>query len=90
MYLFANTMEFGQEKVKGSQKDSKQVFEWSSYIGHQNPSPTQCFFFSIFSCCTKTSNQPPKDLAKFGYKMNKEVENLGILLYVGERVQSIN
>jgi hypothetical protein len=40
MYLFANTMEFGQEKVKGSQKDSKQVFEWSSYIGHQNPSPT--------------------------------------------------
>jgi hypothetical protein len=39
-YLFANTMGFGQEKVKGSQKDSKQVFEWSSYIGHQNSSPT--------------------------------------------------
>jgi hypothetical protein len=38
-YLFANTMEFGQEKVQGSQKDSKQVFEWSRYIDHQNPSP---------------------------------------------------
>jgi hypothetical protein len=48
------------------------------------------FFFSIFSCCTKSDNQPRKDLAKSGYKMNKEVENLGILLYVGERVQSIN
>ncbi len=39
-YLFANTMEFGQEKVQGLQKDTKQVFEWSSYIDHQNPSPT--------------------------------------------------
>jgi hypothetical protein len=39
-FMFANTMEFQQEKVKGSQKDSKQVFEWSSYIDHQNPSPT--------------------------------------------------
>jgi len=38
--MFANTMEFGQENVKGSQKDFKQVFEWSSYIDHQNPSPT--------------------------------------------------
>ncbi len=48
------------------------------------------FFSSIFSCCTKSDNQPPKELAKSGYKMNREVENLGILLYVGERTQSIN
>jgi hypothetical protein len=43
-YLFANTMEFGQEKVKGSQKDSKQVFEWSS-----KPKSNLVFFFHQFS-----------------------------------------
>jgi hypothetical protein len=51
-----------------------------------------CFYiFSIFSCC------PPKvvmthkavDLAKSGYKTNKEVEYLGILLHVGKPLEPI-
>jgi hypothetical protein len=25
-------------------------------------------FFAIFSCCTKSDNQPQEDLAKYGYK----------------------
>jgi hypothetical protein len=31
-------------------------------------------FFSIFSCRTKIDDQPPKDLAKSGYKSNTQVE----------------
>jgi hypothetical protein len=41
------------------------------------------FFFPIFSCCTKSGDQPQEDLAKSGCKTNK-VENLGILLHVCE------
>jgi len=53
MHLFANTMEFRQEKVKGSQKDSKQVFEWSSYIDHQN----QIYYkFNLMLTCMEYDN----------------------------------
>ncbi len=47
-------------------------------------------FFSIFSCCIKSGDQPQEDLAKSDYKTNKEVENLGILLHVGEQLEPIN
>jgi len=36
------------------------------------------FFFPIFSCCFKSGDQPQEDLAKSGYKTNREAENLGI------------
>jgi hypothetical protein len=42
-----------------------------------------CVFpFSIFSCCTKSGDQPQEDLAKYGYKtQNKEEEkSRGIIL----------
>jgi hypothetical protein len=38
--------------------------------------PRFFFFFSIFSCSTKNGDQPQKDLTKFSYKTNKEVEIL--------------
>jgi hypothetical protein len=41
------------------------------------------FFFFIFSCCSKSGDQPEKDLAKSGYNTNKEIENLGIIFRVG-------
>jgi hypothetical protein len=42
------------------------------------------FFFSpIFSCWSKSGDQPQGDLAKSGYKTNREIENLGILLHFG-------
>jgi hypothetical protein len=40
-------------------------------------------FFSIFSCCIKSGDQPQEDLVKSDYKTNKEAENVGILLCVG-------
>ncbi len=45
------------------------------------------FFFPIFSCCSKSGDQPQEDLAKSGYKTNREIENLGILLHVGETLE---
>jgi hypothetical protein len=40
---------------------------------------------SVFlSCCSKSGDQPQEDLAKSGYKTNREVENLGILLHPNE------
>ncbi len=33
------------------------------------------FLFSIFSCCTKSGDQPQEDLAKSGYKKNRETTN---------------
>jgi hypothetical protein len=35
-------------------------------------------FFQI-ALCSKSGDQPQEDLAKSGYKINREVENLGIL-----------
>jgi len=32
----------------------------------------------------------PQDLAKYGYKTNKEIENLGVLLHVGDPLETIN
>jgi hypothetical protein len=42
------------------------------------------FYFSNFSCHTKSDDQPQIDLAKCGYKTNRQVENLDILLLVGK------
>jgi hypothetical protein len=41
-------------------------------------------FFPIFSHCFKSCDWPKEDLSKSGYKTNKEVENLGILLNIGK------
>ncbi len=41
-------------------------------------------FFSIFSCCSESGNQPQEDLAKSTCKTNAEIENLAILLHVGK------
>jgi len=38
----------------------------------------------FLSCCSKSGDQPREDLAKSGYKTNREVENLGILLHPNE------
>jgi len=46
-------------------------------------SPVFNYFF-IISCCSKSADQSKEDLAKSGYKTNREVENLGIRLHVGE------
>jgi len=48
-------------------------------------------FFSIFSCCTKSGDQPNKKVwPKFVYKTNREGKNLGILLHVGEPLGPIS
>jgi len=46
-------------------------------------------FVPIFSCFTKNGSQPQENLAKSGYKTNREVENIGILLHVGELIEHI-
>jgi hypothetical protein len=36
------------------------------------------FFFQFsFSCCSKSDEHPQEDLAKSGYKTNREAEHLG-------------
>jgi hypothetical protein len=44
------------------------------------------FYFPIL-CHAQSSNQPQQDLAKFGYKADREVEKLGILLYFGDLLE---
>jgi hypothetical protein len=46
------------------------------------------FFFSTFSCCSKSSDQPQEDLAKSDYRTNREIKNLGILEHVKEPLKS--
>jgi hypothetical protein len=42
---------------------------------------------SVFlSCCSKSGDPPQEDLAKSGYKTNREVENLGILFHANEPI----
>jgi hypothetical protein len=48
------------------------------------------FFSPIFSCCAKSGNQPQEDLAKSGYKIDEEVENLGILFHVDDPLEPIS
>jgi hypothetical protein len=42
------------------------------------------FFFPIFSCCSKSGDQPQGNLAKSGYRENRQVKSPGILGHVGE------
>ncbi len=51
---------------------------------------SRCSFFSIFSCRIKTGDQPQEDLVRSGYKTNKEVKIMAILLHVGEPIEPIN
>jgi hypothetical protein len=44
------------------------------------------FYFPIF-CHNQSGNQPQEDLAKFGYKADREVEKLGIMLYFGDLLE---
>jgi len=58
----------------------------------KSPYLEQCFIpffflFPIFSCCTKSGDQPQVDLAKYDYKTNRHVENLDFLLHVGKPVE---
>jgi hypothetical protein len=48
------------------------------------------FFSSIFSCFSKSGDQPQEDLAKSGYNINREVENLGILFRAREPLEPIS
>jgi hypothetical protein len=41
----------------------------------------------LLSCCSKSGDQPQEDLAKSGYKTNREVEKLGILLHANEPLE---
>jgi hypothetical protein len=47
------------------------------------------FYFPIL-CHTQSGNQPQEDLAKFGYKADREVEKLGILLYFCDLLELLN
>jgi hypothetical protein len=42
------------------------------------------FLNEIFSYQTQIGNQPQEDVAKFGYKKNRRVEKLGVLLHFGD------
>jgi hypothetical protein len=42
---------------------------------------------SIFSCLIRTGDQLQEDLVRSGYKTNKEVKILAILLHVGEPIE---
>jgi hypothetical protein len=48
------------------------------------------FIFAIFSRCTKSDDQPQEDLAKYGYKTNREIENLRIILHVDKLLKPIS
>jgi hypothetical protein len=48
------------------------------------------FFFLIVSCCSKSGDHPQEDIAKFSNKTNKNVEYLGILLYVDKPLEPIS
>jgi len=54
-----------------------------------NEDESELFFKNKFPCCSKSGNQPQGDLAKSGYKINREVENLGIRLHVVEPQEPI-
>ncbi len=51
---------------------------------------SKCFFFSIFSCRIKIGYQPQEDLVRSGYKTNKEIKFMAILLHVGKPTEPIN
>jgi hypothetical protein len=47
--------------------------------------------FLIFSWCYKSADQPQEELAKSGYKRNKEVRKYGNpILHVGEPLEPIS
>ncbi len=48
------------------------------------------FCFSIFSCHTRSGDQPQVDLAKCGNKTNREVRNLDFLSHVGKPVEHMS
>ncbi len=50
-----------------------------------NGEPCPIFFLKLkFSYKTQIGNQPQEDVAKFGYKKNRGVEKLGVLLHFGD------
>jgi hypothetical protein len=48
------------------------------------------YFFQFFSYWSKSGNQPQEDLAKYSYKKNKKIENLGNLLHAGKPLKPIS
>jgi hypothetical protein len=59
-------------------------------MANQSVNVSVVFFPSIFSCCSKSGEQPQEDLAKSGYNINREVENLGILFRAREPLEPIS
>jgi hypothetical protein len=59
-----------------------------SLLIHNSEIPV--LYFSIFSCCIKSGDQPQGDLVRSAYKTNKEVEIPGILLHFGKPLEHIN
>ncbi len=47
------------------------------------------FLFFNFSCHIKTGDQPQRDLVGYGYKTNKEIKIMAILLHVGQPIEPI-
>jgi hypothetical protein len=63
-----------------------------SFFLNLTSDPQLMFFFlvAIFSCCTKSDDQPQDDLAKYGYKTNREIENLRSILHVDKLLKPIS
>jgi len=59
-------------------------------MANQSVNVSVVFFPSIFSCCSKSGEQAQEDLAKSGYNINREVENLGILFRAREPLEPIS
>jgi len=51
--------------------------------------PASVSFFN-FACDIKTGDRSQGDLVRYGYKRNKEVKIMAILLHVGEPIETIN
>ncbi len=48
------------------------------------------WMFKFFWCHTPNGNKPQWDLAKFGYKTNREIQKLAILLYFCDLVEPLS
>jgi hypothetical protein len=63
------------------------LLQEGAYINNAlNGEPCPFFFFKNFkfSYQTQIGNQPQEYVAKFGYKKNRGVEKLGVLLHFGD------
>jgi hypothetical protein len=66
------------------------AYKSSLLTNEQFRGSSQCLFFAIFPCRIKTGDQPQEDLVRSGYKTNKDVKIMAILLHVGKPIEPIN